>query len=79
MRWRLISSILLRRGDWREDVSAYMDDELSPRERARVEARLAESEEMREYLADLEDMRSVLRSFEPAHSAAPFQLTRSGT
>ncbi len=75
MRWRLISSILLRRGDWREDVSAYMDDELSPRERARVEARLAESEEMREYLADLEDMRSVLRSFEPAHSAAPFQLT----
>ncbi len=75
MTWRLISSLLLRRADWREDVSAYMDDELSPRDRARVEAQLAESTEMQEYLADLEEMRSVLLRFDPEPSAVPFQLT----
>lgn len=75
MTWRLISSLLLRRADWREDVSAYMDDELSPRDRARVEAQLAESTEMQEYLADLEEMRSVLLRFDPKPSAVPFQLT----
>jgi hypothetical protein len=75
MTWRLISSLLLRRADWREDVSAYMDDELSPRDRARVEAQLAESTEMQEYLADLKEMRSVLLRFDPEPSAVPFQLT----
>ena len=64
-----------RRADWRDDVSAYLDDELSPRDRARVEARLAQSEEMQAYLADLDQMRTVLRRFEPAQSASPFQLT----
>lgn len=64
-----------RRADWRDDVSAYLDDELTPRDRARVEARLAQSEEMQAYLADLEQMRTVLRRFEPAQSASPFQLT----
>ena len=43
MTWRLISSLLPHRVDWREDISAYMDGELSPRDRARVESRLAES------------------------------------
>lgn len=71
----LIRWLLFRRADWRDDVSAYLDDELSPRDRARVEARLAESAEMQEYLADLEQMRTVLRRFEPAQSATPFQLT----
>ena len=75
MRMRLnLLSIFIRR-DWRDDLSAYLDDELSPRERERVEARLAQSDEMQEYLADLQDMRSVLRSFAPAPAAAPFQLT----
>ena len=64
-----------RRADWRDDVSAYLDDELSPRDRARVEARLAQSAEMQDYLADLEQMRTVLRRFDPAQSASPFQLT----
>jgi len=64
-----------RRADWRDDVSAYLDDELSPRDRARVEARLAQSEEMQAYLTDLDQMRAVLRRFEPAQSATPFQLT----
>ncbi len=72
-------SRLLRRGDWREDVSAYMDGELSPAEAARVEARLAESAEMREYLADLEELSTVLHRFaaasNAASNAAPFQLT----
>ncbi|MCY3570033.1 MAG: zf-HC2 domain-containing protein [Chloroflexi bacterium] len=64
-----------RRTDWREDVSAYLDDELTPRDRARVEARLAESAEMQAYLTDLDQMRTVLRRFDPAQSATPFQLT----
>ena len=75
MGMRLSLTSLFRRGDWRDDVSAYLDDELSPRERQRVEARLAASAEMREYRADLEQMRSVLRSFDPAPSSVPFQLT----
>ncbi len=66
---------LIGRRDWREDVSAYMDGELSLGDRVRVEMQLAQSAEMREYLADLEEMRSVLRAFEPAASATPFQLT----
>ncbi len=75
MGMRLSLTSLFRRRAWRDDVSAYLDDELSPRERQRVEARLAASAEMREYLAELEQMRSVLRSFDPAPSSVPFQLT----
>ena len=75
MTWGTIRSLLIRRADWREDVSAYLDDELSPRDRIRLEARLSESEEMQEYLADLQNMRSVLRRLEPAESSTPFQLT----
>ena len=66
---------LIGRRDWREDLSAYMDGELSARDRMRVEAQLAESAEMREYLADLEEMRSALRALGPAPGATPFQLT----
>ena len=72
---RLSLPSFFSRRDWRDDLSAYLDNELTPRERERIEARLAQSEEMREYLADLQDMRSVLRGFSPAPSAAPFQLT----
>ncbi|MYA02187.1 MAG: hypothetical protein F4038_01475 [Chloroflexi bacterium] len=75
MTWGLTRWMPFRRADWRDDVSAYLDDELSPRDRARVEARLAESAEMQDYLIDLEEMRTVLRRFEPAQSATPFQLT----
>ncbi len=72
---RLSFRALFRRADWRDDLSAYVDDELSPRERERVEAQLADSTEMQEYLADLQQMRSVLRSFDTAPSSVPFQLT----
>lgn len=75
MTWGLIGWMSFRRTDWRDEISAYLDDELSPRDRARVEARLAESAEMQDYLADLEQMRTVLRRFEPAQSATPFQLS----
>ena len=75
MRLRLSFTSLLLRRDWRDDLSAYLDDELTPRERERVERQLAQSDQMREYLADLQDMRSVLRSFAPAPSPVPFQLT----
>ena len=75
MGMRLSFRSLFRRADWRDDLSAYVDDELSPRERQRVAAQLAESAEMQEYLADLQQMRSVLRSFDTAPSSVPFQLT----
>ena len=66
---------LLGRRDWREDASAYIDGELSAKDRLRIEAQLAHSAEMRDYLADLQDMRSVLRAMESTPLAAPFQLT----
>lgn len=75
MQLRLSILSIFGRRDWRDELSAYLDDELTPQERVRVEARLAVSDEMQEYLADLQDMRSVLRSFAPAPAAAPFQLT----
>ena len=78
MMWRQISSWLhglAGRTDWREDVSAYLDGELTERDRDRVEAQLRESTEMQEYLSDLQQMRSILRRFEPEPSATPFQLT----
>lgn len=75
MQLRVSILSILRRRDWHDDLSAYLDDELTPQERVRVEARLAVSDEMQEYLADLQDMRSVLRSFAPAPAATPFQLT----
>lgn len=71
---RLLADLLGRR-DWREDVSAYLDDELTASERARVEARLAQSEEMRAYLDDLREMRSMLRGFASEPARAPFQIT----
>lgn len=71
---RLLVDLLGRR-DWREDVSAYLDDELTTSERARVEARLAQSEEMRAYLDDLREMRSMLRGFASESVRAPFQIT----
>ena len=80
MGMRLSFRSLFRRADWRDDLSAYVDDELPARERERVEAQLADSAEMQEYLADLQQMRSVLRSFDTAPSNAPssvpFQLTQ---
>ncbi len=72
---RLVLSQLLGRRDWRDDLSAYLDDELSPGERARVEGRLAESEEMQDYLDDLCQMRSLLRGFAGESARAPFQLS----
>ena len=63
------------RTDWREELSAYLDDELPPRERSRVEARLAASDEMRAYLAELQAMQSIIRQVAPPLSHRPFQLT----
>ena len=68
-------ALLRRRSGWRSDVSAYIDDELPPDARARVEARLAESGEMQEYLTDLQRMHSVLRGLHVEPSPVSFQLT----
>lgn len=69
------TDLMLRRSGWRDDVSAYMDDELSPEERERVEARLAESGEMQEYLADLQQMHASLRRLYVEPPPVSFQLT----
>ncbi|MCY3559366.1 MAG: hypothetical protein OXH13_12100 [Chloroflexi bacterium] len=66
---------LLGRRDWRADVSAYLDDELTPRQRERVEARLARSDDMQAYLDELRQMRAALRGFAAEPSRAPFQIT----
>lgn len=60
---------------WRDDLSAYVDGELTPRAQARLEAQLAQSEEMRAYLEDLQRMRTVFAGLAPTPRATPFQLT----
>ena len=67
--------LLLTRRDWRGDASAYLDDELTPRQRKQYVARLARSGEMQEYLDDLRQMRTALRGFAAESARAPFQIT----
>ena len=67
--------LLLTRRDWRGDASAYLDDELTPRQRNQFEARLARSNEMQEYLDDLRQMRTALRGYAAESVRAPFQIT----
>ena len=59
------------RRDWRADVSAYLDGELSAAERAQVEARLAEDGELRAYLHDLERLHDSLSRFAPTPARPP--------
>lgn len=51
----------LRDRDW-QDLSAYLDGELSSRERARLEERLASREDLRTALEELRRVRVILRS-----------------
>ncbi len=67
--------LLFSRRDWRGDASAYLDDELTPRQRNQFEARLARSDEMQEYLDDLRQMRTALRGYAAESARAPFQIT----
>ena len=66
-RWRFWR----RGGALRADASAFLDGELTPRERGDFEAELERSPELREYLDDLSIMRAelgVLREAQPRRS-----------
>lgn len=58
-------------------LSAYLDDELSPAERARVEADLVSSPELRRELAELDATRSLLRALPPVSPLRPLQTGRA--
>lgn len=60
--------------DW-EDLSAYLDGELTPRERSRLESRLEARAELRAALEELRRTRSVLRSHPPVRAPRNFTLT----
>lgn len=56
-----------------ENLSAYLDNELEPKEKARLEAGLEEHSELRSDLEDLRKLRKVIRS--QPHLRAPRQFT----
>ncbi len=58
-----------------EQLSAYLDDELSPSERAEVEAALAGDAELRDRLEDLRAVRVALRSLAAVRAPRSFALT----
>jgi hypothetical protein len=58
-----------------ELISAYLDDELSAEERARVETMLAESAELRQSLEELRALRANLKSL-PRHRLDPLFAER---
>jgi anti-sigma factor RsiW len=58
-----------------EIISAYLDDQLSTRERAQIEARLQTNLELRQALEGLEKTRSALRSLTPLPTPRNFRLT----
>lgn len=59
--------------DW-EALSAYLDGQLSPRERARLEARLADDPALRQALAELRALRAALRHLPPPRVPRNFAL-----
>ena len=59
--------------DW-EALSAYLDGRLSPRERARLEARLAREPALRQRLAELRALRAALRDLPPPRVPRNFTL-----
>ncbi len=60
--------------DW-EALSAYLDDALPPRERARLEARLAQEASLAQALAELQALRTALRDLPKPRAPRNFTLT----
>jgi anti-sigma factor RsiW len=60
--------------DW-ETLSAHLDEQLSPRQRKRLQARLQHEPELRTALGELRRTRSVLRSLPRLRSPRNFTLT----
>jgi len=60
--------------EW-EDLSAYLDGQLSPKESTRLEEKLQASADLRAALNDLSQTRSLLRSQPPVRAPRNFLLT----
>jgi len=60
--------------EW-EALSAYLDNELAPKERTRLEARLKEDQDLRMGLGELRRTRAVLRSQPKMRAPRNFTLT----
>lgn len=58
-----------------ENLSAYLDDELRPEEKAQLEARLSQDAGLRQMLRDLNTTRTVLRSAPQVRRPRSFVLT----
>jgi len=58
-----------------EELSAYLDGELAPRARARLEARLQTNTELKQALEELRMVRGALRSLPQAAAPRRFTLT----
>ncbi len=62
--------------EW-ETISAYLDGQLSERERSNFEARLRSRPELRDGMEELKHTRTFLRSLPPRHAPHNFTLTPS--
>jgi len=67
--------------DYQDLLSAYLDDELAPRERAEIDAALLGSADLRRDLAELRATRQLLRNLgtvEPRRPLVPAERVRTG-
>lgn len=64
----------IKNPDW-EALSSYLDNQLSPKDRARLEARFKQEPEMQQALEELRRTRVVLRSQRPMRAPRNFTLT----
>ena len=74
-RWRLWRRTISLRGRRRADASAYLDGELSGRERERFEAQFEQSPEIREYVEDIALIQSQLSMLREARPSRSFELS----
>jgi hypothetical protein len=58
-----------------ENLSAYLDDQLQPEEKAKLQSRLSNEAELRQQLEDLRQTRAVLRSTPQVRRPRSFTLT----
>ena len=65
---------MLSNREW-EALSAYLDGELSARERARLEAALESNSELRAAMEDLRRIRTILRNQPPIRAPRNFTLS----
>ena len=65
----------ISRKDW-EVISAYLDDQLKPRDRARLESRLKADSNLRKAVREMHQTRALLRSMPSMKAPRNFTLTR---